>query len=445
LRAFNNLNFSIMEEIPENKVDSTNIEIRNKSSLTRSSPKRKMPIKWLGFIVLFALGYWIHGLVDIQQDKKEVATIATASQVMPEDVTSNEFDIFWETWNLVQEKYPFNDKEPGNKEKVYAATAGMVNAYGDPHTVFLSPPDTEIFEGDVRGEFGGVGMEVGMRDGVITVVAPLKDSPADKAGVMPGDIIYQVDSEDVYNKSVDEVVVLIRGEIKTPVLLGLVREGEDDLVELSIIRDTISIPVLDYELRDDNIFVISFYSFTRNAFSNFSEAMFELRQNAEQGKVKGLVIDLRSNPGGYLNVANDITSMFLPEGTPILREKGIKDEEKIYRSTGLRLMDENIPIVILVNGGSASASEILTGALSEYGRATVVGTQTFGKGSVQEFLRLRDGSSLKVTVAKWFTPDGVSIDDEGITPDVEVETTREDRENEKDPQLDKAIEILLEI
>lgn len=429
----------------EHTHEKENMNKNDNSHITSKQPyKKKKFIKWLGFAILFVLGYWMHGLVDVQQEKKQAATISTASQVMPEDISSNEFDIFWETWNLVEEKYPFDDKEPGDVEKVYAATAGMVNAFGDPHTVFLSPQDTEIFEGDVSGEFGGVGMEVGMRDDVITVVAPLKDSPADKAGVMPGDIIYQVDGEDVYNKSVDEVVSSIRGEIDTPVLLGLVREGESDLVEISIIRDTISIPVLDYELRDDDIFVISFYSFTRNAFSHFSEAMFELRQNAEQDKVKGLVIDLRSNPGGYLNVANDITSMFLPEGTPILREKGLGDDEKVYRSTGLRLMDENIPIVILVNGGSASASEILAGALSEHDRATVVGTQTFGKGSVQEFLRLRDGSSLKVTVAKWFTPDGVSIDEKGITPDVEVEVTREDIENERDLQIDKAIQILLE-
>lgn len=282
-------------------------------------------------------------------------------------------------------------------------------------------------------------MEVGIREDVLTVIAPLPDTPAERAGVQSGDSILRIDGTSTEGMSVDEAVALIRGEKGSEVKLTIFREGLEEFLEIGIIRDTINIPTITTEIKD-GVFVIRLFS-----FSATSEALMQnaLREFVRSGSSK-LIIDVRGNPGGYLQSAVNIASYFLPTGKVVVRESfGEGRDEYLYRSSG-RSLGRFAPtdIVVLVDGGSASASEILAGALKEHGVATVIGTKTFGKGSVQELVELPGGSSLKVTIARWLTPDGNSLSDGGLAPDIEVPFTPEDREAERDPQLDAAIEFL---
>jgi carboxyl-terminal processing protease len=282
-------------------------------------------------------------------------------------------------------------------------------------------------------------MEVGIRDNIITVIAPLPESPAEKAGILTGDAVIKIDDVSTEGMSTDEAVRRIRGEKGTEVHLTIYREGETEFRELTIVRDTIVIPTSKVEERDD-IFIISLYSFNALAEAEMQNA---LRSFVRSGKEK-LILDLRSNPGGYLESAVGIASYFLPLGKVVVRESfGEGLGEQLYRSSG-RELGTSAPkkMVVLINGGSASASEILAGALKEHGVATLIGETTFGKGSVQELIELQDGSSLKITIARWLTPNGNSISDGGLVPDIEVKISEEDREAERDPQLEEAIRFL---
>lgn len=284
-------------------------------------------------------------------------------------------------------------------------------------------------------------MEVGEKDGSVTVIAPMKGSPAEKAGVQSGDIISEVDGKSIDMMDIDSVINVIRGDVGTTVVLGIYRKGEASIKNISIVRDTVKLPTLDTEIKGD-VFVISLYSFSENSAQLFTEA---LKKFNESGKTK-LIVDLRNNPGGYLEAAVDIGSYFLKSGEVIVKENSGPDtKEVLHKSKGFTLLDKQPKMIILINGGSASASEILAGALSEAGVAKLVGTTTFGKGSVQELLPLEDGSSLKVTVAKWFTPKGVSISQKGIAPTVVVEDKPvKDPKTGKysDPQMDAALKLL---
>jgi carboxyl-terminal processing protease len=325
------------------------------------------------------------------------------------------------------------------EDRIWGAIEGLVDSYDDPYTVFLPPEDAAIFEEDISGNFSGVGMEVGIRDDVVTIIAPLPGTPAEKAGLLAGDVIVRIDESSTDGMNIDEAVRLIRGERGTEVVLMIFREGESEFLEISVIRDTITIPTTKTEIRDD-VFIISLYSF--NAIAE-AEMQAALRKFVESGK-KELILDLRGNPGGFLQSAVSIASYFLPVGKVIVRESfGEGEEEQLYRSQG-RVLGRFAPeeMVVLIDGGSASASEILAGALQEHGIATLIGSQTFGKGSVQELIELGDGSSLKVTIARWLTPNGVSISEGGLTPDIEVERTPQQRIDDEDPQLDAALEFL---
>lgn len=348
---------------------------------------------------------------------------------------------FWYVWNLMQEKYPFTDKAPKDTDKIYGAISGMVSAYGDPYTVFFPPKQAKLFNDQVKGSFGGVGMEVGIKNNFITVIAPMKGSPAERAGILSGDIIAEIDGKETTDMNIDGAISLIRGDIGTTVELGLARAGEREIKRVVITREIVKIPVL--EIREENdLFIISFYSFTEDSAQLFTDA---LKQFTDSGKSK-LIIDLRNNPGGYLESAVDIASYFLPRGATVVKESsGEQQAEILHQSKGYTLLPVLPKIIILMNEGSASASEILAGALADYGRATVVGTQSFGKGSVQQVIGLDDGSALKITIAKWFTPKGTSISEKGITPDVLVEEKAVlDKKTEKynDPILEKAIELM---
>ena len=350
-----------------------------------------------------------------------------------------DFEQFWRAWNIINEKYvPPKKSDPiTNQEKVWGAISGLAGSLGDPYTFFLPPQEKSLFEQDVSGFFGGVGMQIGMKDDLLTVIAPLKGSPAERAGIQKGDKILVIDGATTTNMTIDKALYLIRGEIGKPVVLTLLHEGNDEPYVVTIIREEIKVPTIETK-REGDVFVISLYGFPATGAELFRGA---LREFVQSGADK-LVLDLRGNPGGYLEVAVDMASWFLPQGKVVVREEEKSGEGQIYRSKGYNVFGDDFRFVILVDGGSASASEILAAALKEHGIATLVGTKTFGKGSVQELVPITEDTSLKVTIAHWITPNGNSFSEEGIEPNVVVEITKEQVEREEDPQLKKAVELV---
>lgn len=352
-----------------------------------------------------------------------------------------DFEPFWKAWNTINEKYVASTSTlPTNQEKVWGAISGLARSLGDPYTTFLPPVEAEIFESDISGNFEGVGMEIGIREEELTVIAPLKDTPAERAGIKAADKILKIDGVPSLSMSIDKAITLIRGERGTAVVLTIGREETGEVLDIEIIRDIIDIPVIETELRDDGVFVIGLYSFTGTAPRLFKNALEEF-SNSHSDK---LILDLRGNPGGFLEVAVDMASWFLPAGKVVVTEDfGSDKDDRVYRSRGYDIFSDELKLVILINEGSASASEILAGALREHKKAILVGQKTFGKGSVQELVKITPDTSLKVTVARWLTPNGISISEDKLSPDYEVERSLEDFQADRDPQLDKAVEILL--
>jgi carboxyl-terminal processing protease len=379
------------------------------------------------------------GLEVSQRSAINAPGILNADLGKPEQV---DFATFWRVWDILNDKFVPSTTTDAitDQEKVYGAIEGLAASLNDPYTAFLPPVENEIFEADVRGNFEGVGMEISVRDGVLTVISPIKGSPAYEAGVLPGDKIVKIGDKSTYNMTTEESVTLIRGKKGTAVVFTVIREGTDQPIEISVIRDVIDIPTINTEKRADGVFLIELYSFSANSPNLFRLALREFID----AKSDKLLLDLRGNPGGYLEAAIDMASWFLPGGKIVVQEDFGNDEpEKVYRSSGYDIFNSKLKMVILVDGGSASASEILAGALKEHGIAKLVGDTTFGKGSVQELIPITSDTSLKVTIARWLTPNGVSISDAGIEPDVKVELTSEDVVDGKDLQKDKALELLL--
>lgn len=365
---------------------------------------------------------------------RSVGTEASADQ------ESVDFSKFWQAWRILDESFVqthASNTIPTNEEKLYGAIAGLTESYGDPYTVFLPPQEAKQFNEDISGSFGGVGMELGERNGILTVVAPLKGTPAEAAGIHSGDAIVSIDGVPSAKMQVDQAVKRIRGKVGTTVTLILQRAGESQPIEVSIVRATIKVPVLNAYKRGDGIFVIELYSFSETSPNLFRQA---LRQYFESGATQ-MLLDLRGNPGGYLEASVDMASFFLPVGTPIVTEDYAgKQGNIVHRSFGYNVFaNKKLSMAILVDQGSASASEILAGALSQHGVAKLIGTRTFGKGSVQQLIDLGGGAELKVTVAKWLTPNGTSISDGGLTPDFKIERSIDDVKAGKDPQKDSAL------
>lgn len=356
--------------------------------------------------------------------------------------SSVDFSSFWKAWNLISEKYvpaSTTAKKVDDQEKVYGAIEGLAHSLGDPYTVFFPPVQSEMFASEVRGNFSGVGMEVLAQEGSITVVSPLKDSPAERAGIQAGDKVIQINGETTSGLSTEDAVGKIRGDKGTSVKLTVVREGRKEPLEVSIIRDTINLPVINTQLIGEDVFKIDLYNFSENSPNLFRSA---LREFIQSGRGR-LILDLRGNPGGYLEAAIDMASWFLPSSKVVVSEDfGGRKESKVYRSRGYDVFTEKLQFVILVDKGSASASEILAGALYEHGKASLVGETTFGKGSVQELINITSDTSFKVTVARWLTPNGTSISERGIKPEYVVVRTAEDFQAGRDPQLNKALEVL---
>ena len=343
---------------------------------------------------------------------------------------------FWTAWNTVSSKY-VSAKDLDGQKMVWGAVEGMVKSLGDPYSVFFPPQENKEFKDTIRGDFGGVGMEIGTKGGTVMVISPLKGTPAYRAGIKAGDKILKIGDKITLDMTAEEAARLIRGEKGTAVKLLLLPKGEEKTKEVTLIRDTIIVPILETEEKPGGIFLIKLYSFSGNSTNEFRNA---LRKFVYSGNNK-MIIDLRGNPGGYLESAVDASSWFLPIGKTVVREKFGNGEENLFKSKGYNIFD-NLPLAILVNEGSASASEIMAGALKEHGIAKLVGAKTFGKGSVQELIEITPQTSLKITIAKWLTPNGVSISDQGLEPDFKVEVTKKDIELENDPQMEKAVEIV---
>ncbi len=368
----------------------------------------------------------------------EVTCVLNRDGVASKSADAADFNQFWKAWNIINEKYvPTKHKAVSNQEKVWGAIGGLANSLGDPYTYFMPPQEKSLFEQDVKGTFGGVGMQIGVKDGLLTVIAPLKGSPSERAGIKKGDKIYRIDSATTTNMDVDKALYLIRGEVGKSVHLTLIREGAKAPIEVSVVREVIQVPTIDTEKKGD-VFIIRLYGFPATGADLFRTA---LREFVQSGSNK-LVLDLRGNPGGYLEVAVDMASWFLPEGSIVVSEEEKTGTGAIYRSKGYNVFGDKFHFVILIDGGSASAAEILAGALSQHDVATLVGAKSFGKGSVQELIPITPDTSLKVTIARWITPNGTNLSAGGLDPDVKVDFTKEDAEAGRDPQLDKAIEIL---
>lgn len=388
-------------------------------------------------LLIFGAGFY-YGNIHEQQYGNN------ANILQPESDEEVDFSAFWKAWEILNQKFVSNAgtasstvaSSTSNQERVYGAIEGMTESLGDPYTTFLSPTENEIFSGDIRGEFGGVGMEIGQRDGVLTVISPLKGTPAERAGLKPGDKIIGVDGETTEEESVQSAVQKIRGEVGTTVTLSILSEDEQKPREVEIERATIEVPTIETSTQEDT-FVIALYNFSAKSPELFQEAVEEFQQSG----LDKMVLDLRGNAGGYLQAAVEVASFFVEEGKVIVREDfGSKRDSQVHRSKGYDLISDNTKVAVLVNGGSASAAEIVAGALSDHEVAQLVGTQTFGKGSVQELIELTEDTSLKVTVARWMTPDNTSISDGGLTPGTEVELSEDGGGD--DEQLNKAIEIL---
>lgn len=353
----------------------------------------------------------------------------------PQEFQSVDFGLFWDVWSRLETKFVDRNKIDRGK-LVNGAITGIVKSLGDPYTEFLPPAETKQFQEDIRGSFDGIGAEIGIRKGILTVVAPLKDSPAERAGIRAADKILKIDETATVDLTLDEAVRLIRGQKGTTVRLTIFRDNFDKPKEFNVIRDTIKVNVLETEKKPDGIFVIKLHHFTENAGTEFRKAVQEFYASGS----KKLVLDVRNNPGGFLSVSVDIASWFVPAGEIVVRERHADGTEDLYRSSGYRAF-EQVPTVVLTNEGSASASEIVAGALRDIRNIKLIGQKSFGKGSVQEVEPLKGGASLKITVAKWLTPKGNEINGKGLEPDIAVKLTG-DEDPRKDPVMDKALEVL---
>ena len=347
------------------------------------------------------------------------------------------FSQFWQVWNKIQTEYV--DKPVPEKQLFYGAIMGLLASLGDPYSLFMEPEVSQEFQQELKGSFEGIGAEIAVKNNQLVIVSPLVESPAEKAGLKAGDKILYIDDLDTAGLNVNEAVEKIRGPKGTPVTLTIWRDNEPKERKITITRDTIKIISASWKMEEKNgkkIAVIELSHFNEDTNSRLIKAINEILTS----EAKGIILDLRGNPGGYIDQAIEVTSHWLTAGKTVVSEQFADDKKQQHLANGQAEL-KSYQTIVLINGGSASASEIVAGALQDHKIATVVGEQSFGKGSVQSLEDYADGSAVKLTVARWLTPNGTTIDKQGITPDVKVELTEDDFNNSKDPQLEKAMEL----
>ena len=412
------------------------------TEVPRNSHKRG----WLIFFTVaffFAAGilvgktWQIKTLVSDDRGQVEIAKVLDLySKTRSPEV---KFDQFWDIWDKIKSKYV--EQPVKDVDLFYGAVEGMVGGLNDPYSVYFPPTQAQDFVKDLAGAFEGIGAAIGMEDNQLVVIAPIQGSPAEKAGLKPGDQIYKINGEEAFGLKVDEAVQKIRGPKGTEVKLTIGRKGEDKVLEITIVRDVITVPTVTWEKKENQIVYLRVSYFNGETWDQFDKAVKEIQIY----KPKGIVLDLRSDPGGYLDTAVAIASEWIKQGD-IVKERFNDGEENKYPTIGKHRL-AGIKTIVLVDENSASASEIVAGALQDYGLATLLGNKTYGKGSVQDFEILPDGSALKLTVARWFTPKDRQIEKLGIVPDVEMKEmfVRESDAKDakyKDVGLEKALELL---
>lgn len=381
-----------------------------------------------------------------------VGFVVGANQVVckaykPEQI---DFSLFWDAYNKLSEKF-IDPSKINNQDIIYGAIAGMTKSLQDPYTTFFNPKEAKIFQEDLSGSFDGIGAEIGIKKDQLTIIAPLPDSPAQRAGIKAGDQIIEIDGKSAFDMSIEEAVSLIRGKKGTKVVLTIFRDGWKQAQDITVSRDTIKIKSVEWKLvaslseadgEENDIAYLKVYNFDEALIYDFNKIAYKILDSG----AKGIILDLRNNPGGFLEVSLDFAGWFLKSGQVItIEDFGEKKEKKEYKANGNGIF-ANYQTVILIDGGTASASEILAGALKDNRGVKLIGEKSFGKGSVQELTELQDKSSfLKITIAKWLTPKGTSISEVGLNPDFKIETTQKDLDGNNDPQLQKALEIIKDL
>lgn len=424
--------------------NSQNINLEEKETGNMDLQKNKKLFQkyllFFGVIALVVFSYYLghsNGLKQVQTANQILPITQVGIENKNQSADENvDFSLFWKAWDLLKEKYV--DKNSLDAQKlVYGAISGMLKATGDPYTIFFDPTETKSFNQDLEGSFDGIGAELGMKDGVLTVIAPLDESPAQKSGLMAGDKILKIGDKSTMDINIDGAVDLIRGEKGTTVDLTVFHKGDEVSHKVTVTRDTIVVKSVKLEMKPDNIAYVKISKFGDDTDSEFNSAVSQIIAK----KSKGIIIDLRNNPGGFLDRAVNMASRMIPSGKVVVMEEDSSgNRDSLYTRGGDKL--STIPTVVLIDEGSASASEILAGALRDDQGIKLIGKKSFGKGSVQELINLPNNTSAKITVAKWLTPKGDYIMEKGISPDIDVDLSLDDFKNDRDPQLDKATEVL---
>ena len=392
---------------------------------TRRVRSRNSAILCLIGVFIFGLGY-LFGHGNLQLDKNYVPHLVKRELGKPKDV---DFDLFWDVYSRVQDESLHSATA---QTTLYGAISGAVSALNDPYSTFLTPEETKLFLSDLSGQVEGIGAEIGKRNGVPVVIAPIDGSPAAQAGLKKGDNIIAIDGQSTENMSLDAAVLKIRGAPGSQVKLTVLREGEEKTREITITRAAVAVKDAEWQVTK-GVMIVRLRQFGDSANSDLEQIASDMKSK----KITKLIIDLRDNPGGLLDKAVAALSEFLPADKVAVKQVEKDGSIEELKTSGSPIIPDARAIV-LVNGGSASASEIFTGAFQDHKRGQVIGEKTFGKGTVQALEELKGGSSLKLTVAKWLTPSGREIDKGGIEPDITVPMSQEDYDAGRDPQLDRA-------
>lgn len=381
-------------------------------------------------IGVYFIGYGV-GHKNLITESSGKTKIINIDKGKPNEV---DFSVFWDAWNVINSK--FIKKELNFQKMVYGAISGMIDSLRDPYTVFMNPEEAKMLSEDLEGSFGGIGVEITAKDGLLLVIAPLDGSPAQKAGIKSGDVIIEIDGVEVGEYTFTQAINKIRGEKGTEVILTVLHKGDEETQDVIVARDTISVESVKSEIKEGNIMYVRISQFGDDTFDKINQVAEEMQTK----NIKKMIVDVRDDPGGYLDTCIDVTSLFIPEGVVVWEEDRNSQKEAMNSTHLPRLTD--IDLIVLINKGSASSSEIFAGAIQDTNKGILIGETTFGKGSVQNLEELPDGSQVKVTVAKWLTPDQRQIEDEGIKPDIEIEMDTEKIGTNEDIQLQKAIDEL---